>query len=50
MSKNKNIGNDNEVICYKCGGTSDIEDLVCDKCGALLNKDNLLNEDDISQD
>ena len=30
---------DYELMCYRCGKISDIEDLICDNCGALVSED-----------
>ena len=34
---------DYELKCYRCGRISDIEDPICDNCGALLSEDTILS-------
>jgi len=42
-----NLNNDSlidyELMCYRCGRVSDIEDLICGSCGASLGEDTILS-------
>ena len=39
MISNESIVVDYEIKCYRCGKALDIEEIVCDNCGALVKKE-----------
>ncbi|GEM_PF-3321942 len=39
MNPNNDSLIDYELMCCRCGTVSDIEDLVCDNCGASIGGD-----------
>ena len=35
------------MFCYKCGAENDDNNQYCQKCGALINKKELVNEETV---